>query len=1005
MIELQGRKGEVISAKAWRWENGAREKEIQDVHIVYGLSSGKIEFSVGTDVLGGITDDTKFYFEMSNWFGERDGCELAYLTGIVETRVGGDGGYGSTELTEFDGSYNKVVLVNDRYTSATKGALRLENNTVAYGGLNATDVDASGNLTVSDTRYWNGTYYFRHLKIASTGNITASSYMTVIRIYAEIIEIEGTIYLAGKGGQGGAGGTGNGGDGYTGQDGNDSSGPSPSTNGQADGGGGGGGVVMNYCGGFGGGGGAFGGSGGIGGRGAYNGSLGSDGSDGYYGRGGGKYASAPGVKPGSGGGGGSSGYGSSGYWGDGGKGGDGGGALVLCAWNVYLNGKIDVNGTGGANGNPPNSGSGTGCAGGGGGGGSGGCILITACNLTIGSNAKLYANGGRGGNGGQDPYDNDGGGGGGGGSGGAIWIYVDNAYRCDTTSISASGGPGGNGMNYGENGVNGAVGEIINPTPGIPPNPRTTFTAMQTYSPSGSYLSPVYDAGRISFWRELNITYDTHWVGTSIDVYYRVWNDTEPATWRYLATLSGGDGVSNVTLHLPDSAFGRFLRYFLTLKTTAPLCPGWPYYRAVRLDNRANPETLWNYTVNLTLDTASLIAQGKMRSDCGDIRFTDANGVQIPYWIESGINTNTTLIWVKVPLIEDATTTTIYLFYGNLSAQSTANASQTFLFFDDFESGNLNNWSTVTDGIWNISGVSHQGNYSMVANGYPGNGTKYIVAKNLNIRNVVLEAWWRLSNISGTDVSQCVRASNGVPINDYEVNWELSDWALAKMLNDNWTRISSTTSSSPNPNTWFKVSVIINASEMKFLINDSQILPASGWQTMGNEIPNGSIALRTWRVPSGHYWWIDDVRVRNYTEPEPAVHLRAERTSSNSPTVYSINLTYHKPKLLIKKVEFPQSGKHQVVLYNNDTIPILYENLYLNASNGNFLLHELSLAPHSETIVYLDEFFYNNPSVAGDFLFLNDSTAGIHGKAPNGIIDFVNWTDSSGNPPPSDGGI
>ncbi|MCX8174478.1 MAG: DUF2341 domain-containing protein, partial [Thermoplasmata archaeon] len=1004
LIELQGRNGQVVSAKAWKWENGVRAGEVPDPNIAYGINNGRIEISAPLSAITGLTDDTKFYFEMSNWLGQKDASELSYIIGAVPVRVGGDGSYGSALLTEFTGAYNKVVLVNDRYTSITKGALRLENNTIGYGGLNATDVDANGNLTVSNTRYWNGTYYFRHLKIAGTGNITASGYMTVIRIYAEVIEIEGTIYLAGKGGRGGAGGSGNGGDGYTGQDGNDGSGPSgPSSNGQPDGGGGGGGVIWSYNGGFGGGGGGFSNAGGRGGRGAYDGSLGGDGSVGYYGRGGNAYASEPTLKPGSGGGGGSSGYASSGYYGNGGSGGDGGGAVQLAAWCIYINGSISANGTNGGTGG--NSNSGTGCPGGGGGGGSGGCILINACNLTIGERGKVYANGGNGGNAGSDYGDNDGGGGGGGGSGGAIWIYADNAYsRATPAVISASGGAGGSGTDYGENGASGSYGAVVGPTPGTPPNPRTAFTGMFLYSPSGSYISPAYDAGRISFWRSLDITYDAHWVGTSVEVYYKVWNFTEPGTWNYLTTLSGGNGVSSASLSLPESAFGRFLRYNLTLKTTVSIYPGWSYYSPVWIDNRNNPETLWNYTLNLTLDTASLIAQGKMRPDCGDLRFTDTNGSPIAHWIERGINTTTTLIWVKVPQIPGSSITTIYMLYGNSSAQSVANASQTFLFYDDFEAGNLNNWLSVVDGIWNISGIAHRGNHSMVANGYGSSGIKYIVARNLNLQNVIFEAWWRLTNVSGTDISQCVRASNGLPIYDYEANWELSDWALAKTIAGSWTRINSTTSNPPPANIWFKVATIINGTGMKLLLNDTQILPSSGWQDMGNEIASGSVAFKTWRVPSGHYWWIDDVRVRNFTDPPPAVSLRPERTPANSPTVYSINITYHKPKLLMKKVEFPATGKHQVLLYNNDTAPITYKNLYLNTSKNSFLLPELSLNPYKEQTVSVDSFF-NDPAVAGDFLFLNDSTSSIPGIPPNGIIDFVNWTDANGNPPPSDGGV
>jgi len=351
--------------------------------------------------------------------------------------------------------------------------------------------------------------------------------------------------------------------------------------------------------------------------------------------------------------------------------------------------------------------------GGGGGGGSGGCILIQGCNVTIGPNAELNASGGAGGRSGDDTTGNapdDEGGGGGGGGGGTIWIYADNAYSEAPAVFNVTGGAGGKGSYgasstvTGTDGAAGSAGQIIKPIPGTPPNTRTTYTSPFTYAPAGYYASPVYDAGRIAFWENITITYDTHWAGTAVDVYYKVWNDTEPG-WTYLATLSGGSSVSNATLPLPPSAFGRFMQYNLTLLTSFSTMPGWPYRCAVVIDNTANPNTLVNYTVKLTLDTASLIAQGKMRSDCGDIRFTDINGVEIPYWIESGINSANTSIWINVPEIEGSLRTLIFMYYGNLSATSKSNGSATFLFFDDFLGTSLDTgkWQVLSGGTISIS--------------------------------------------------------------------------------------------------------------------------------------------------------------------------------------------------------------------------------------------------------------------------------------------------------------
>ncbi len=77
-----------------------------------------------------------------------------------------------------------------------------------------------------------------------------------------------------------------------------------------------------------------------------------------------------------------------------------------------------------------------------------------------------------------------------------------------------------------------------------------------------------------------------------------------------------------------------------------------------------------NYTLNLTVDTASLVSQGKMNGSCNDIRFTDSNNDLLGFWVESGCNTSSTLVWVKVPVMEPSSEQTIYMYYGNAGAPS-----------------------------------------------------------------------------------------------------------------------------------------------------------------------------------------------------------------------------------------------------------------------------------------------------------------------------------------------
>ena len=100
----------------------------------------------------------------------------------------------------------------------------------------------------------------------------------------------------------------------------------------------------------------------------------------------------------------------------------------------------------------------------------------------------------------------------------------------------------------------------------------------------------------------------------------------------------------------------------------------WIYRKPIVINNTQNSNSLTDFQVLVTVDTASLIAAGKMRSDCGDVRITDSDGVTlINYWIESGVNSSNTKIWIKVPTIPASSITTIYMYYGNPEATSISN--------------------------------------------------------------------------------------------------------------------------------------------------------------------------------------------------------------------------------------------------------------------------------------------------------------------------------------------
>jgi hypothetical protein len=133
-------------------------------------------------------------------------------------------------------------------------------------------------------------------------------------------------------------------------------------------------------------------------------------------------------------------------------------------------------------------------------------------------------------------------------------------------------------------------------------------------------------------------------------------------------------------------------------------------YRKKIVFDLKNNETLKDFQIFLKLDTLSLIKEGKLSFDCGNLRFTDSDGkTEIPYWIKSGCGENDTQIWLRIPEITPRTKKTIYVYYDNAYKPSASNFDNVFItnnnlmgwyFFDNLKvitdlSMNKNNANTI----------------------------------------------------------------------------------------------------------------------------------------------------------------------------------------------------------------------------------------------------------------------------------------------------------------------
>ena len=138
---------------------------------------------------------------------------------------------------------------------------------------------------------------------------------------------------------------------------------------------------------------------------------------------------------------------------------------------------------------------------------------------------------------------------------------------------------------------------------------------------------------------------------------------------------------------------------------------GWAYRSPVVVGN--TNATAYNFfEIKDTINTQALIAAGKMKADGGDLRFTDSLCNPLPYWIESGINTATTIVWFRVYNVPASASRTVFMYYGNPSAVTTGNPKSVFKFFEGFDGSGLEQFAqpcgnsggvTVSGGNLNLS--------------------------------------------------------------------------------------------------------------------------------------------------------------------------------------------------------------------------------------------------------------------------------------------------------------
>ncbi|MBR9681342.1 MAG: DUF2341 domain-containing protein [Candidatus Altiarchaeota archaeon] len=319
----------------------------------------------------------------------------------------------------------------------------------------------------------------------------------------------------------------------------------------------------------------------------------------------------------------------------------------------------------------------------------------------------------------------------------------------------------------------------------------------------------------------------------------------------------------------------------------------WNYRTLIEVSNNAF-EDLSNYQIKFTINTVTLISGGKMRGDCGDVRFADDDGTTImSYWLESGCNETSTVFWIEIPLLLDSETKDIYIYYGAPTKTSTSSGSATFELFDDFNSDSIGTTWQIYDG----SGLRD----TATANAFVSVINSSLILNSVSNYNVITKSFKisRPTVIEGKMLfDDALNSADGKTFTllyyDPETNLdpERSSYQVFTNSTGNSVLNSSSGSSqtygvtsaySVSRNTWYFQRMVIDDTNVT-----SQLLDGTYSELSFLTIENGDIDSKKVGIDhyddgvSGNNMLVDWVRVRAYANVTPTVNTYSE---SSKPTL------------------------------------------------------------------------------------------------------------------------
>ncbi|NJL43747.1 MAG: DUF2341 domain-containing protein [Nitrosarchaeum sp.] len=310
----------------------------------------------------------------------------------------------------------------------------------------------------------------------------------------------------------------------------------------------------------------------------------------------------------------------------------------------------------------------------------------------------------------------------------------------------------------------------------------------------------------------------------------------------------------------------------------------WKYRKALTVSNGHLSSIVRDrYSVNLTLDTQSLVTQGKLSADCSDLRITWYNGsaeLVLPWVNETGCNSTATQVWFPVQrnISAGSADANYSIYYGFPGAEAQEqNRSQVYWVFEDFEDGS-HPFSSGTMTASVSASAAKNGGFGLVGDGAAGYRRR-VVPQSMP-RGLLIEGWINSQGGGATaDMPALELAmSPSTERNGYQgiLDWRSASGSSADMqIRENFntgSMIASSTANTVAKYAWYYV---------QFYQSETGALNMNVWNASGSLW--GSLSGSDATYTSGYYgvgayrngYW-DDIKVRLYLSTEPSASLGSE---------------------------------------------------------------------------------------------------------------------------------